>query len=129
MQNIQEKDNIDFNIKNKSEENFEFLKAIPIDLEFDHDFGEDKLIFEDEFRDVLIQKNLKILRPYQAELFTIVGNKEIKETLNELKEREMVDELLGIVSIDESQLQEENQKNEIDAEEKIKNNLIGNFNI
>jgi len=82
------------------------------------DFAEeDKLIFEDDFREILVQKNMKLMKSHQAELFTITGNKELKEAIIEMKQKQIVDEILGIVSLDELEELEENPKEKIDGRE------------
>lgn len=111
-------------------ENLDFLKSIPLDLEItEKDYSEDKLIFEDEFRDVLIQKNMKLMKSHQAELFTIIGTKEIKETIIEMKEKQIVDEILGLISLDEIDSSVENPKEEIEEEESAAEKLKHSLNM
>lgn len=94
--------NFSNNNNNKiNQENFNFLKGIPGDLIYSDNCFEDKLIFEDQFREMLIIKNLKYLKICQAESIQLEGDKEIKESFYEIKAKLAVDELLDIVDFEE----------------------------
>lgn len=103
-------------------ENFKTLLIKPIELIEFENLSENKLIFEDDFRDMRKENNILYNQICQAENLEFICNQETRESLLERQEKIIIDELLNVVGIDEMPPLEDSQ--EENEAEKIRNELI-----